>query len=213
MALIALGFVAILAGSVALQLRPETAGAPAPVAGLCAALGLGVYVGGAGRSGALDAERSFIRHALRRYVPESVARDLERHPDKLVLRGETREIVALFSDIEGFTTLSARIAPERLTAVMQDYFEIASALVHAHGGTLDKFVGDAVVAFWGAPVAIDDASDRARATWSGRWTCSPARRRSSPWARGSSRSRVRAPSTGAPRPRPAPATFSPDWRR
>jgi adenylate cyclase len=84
-----------------------------------------------------------------------------REPDRLALTGEKREIYALFTDLEGFTKLSHAVPPERLSSLLNRYLDLMSETVLRHGGTIDKFVGDAVVAFWGAPIARDDDADRA----------------------------------------------------
>jgi adenylate cyclase len=84
-----------------------------------------------------------------------------RDPAKLSLTGEKRAIYTLFTDIEGFTALSHRLPPDRVATLLNDYLDGMCDIVLNHGGTIDKFVGDAVVAFWGAPIARDDDADRA----------------------------------------------------
>src|SRR3546814_12687086 len=67
----------------------------------------------------------------------------------------------MFTDMEGFTKLSHAITPEQLSTLLNRYLDLLSDTVLKHGGTIDKFVGDAVVAFWGAPIAREDDADRA----------------------------------------------------
>lgn len=98
-------------------------------------------------------QRLFAQSALGKYLPPEIAKAIIKDPDRLNLTGERREIYALFSDIEGFTTLTHAIEPERTAALLNDYLDTISNVVLAHGGTIDKFVGDSVVAFWGAPFA------------------------------------------------------------
>jgi adenylate cyclase len=74
-------------------------------------------------------------------------------PKKLSLTGEKRALYTLFTDIEGFTELSHKLPPERVAALLNAYLDGMCDIVLDHGGTIDKFVGDAVVAFWGAPIA------------------------------------------------------------
>jgi adenylate cyclase len=106
-------------------------------------------------------QRRFAQATLGKYLPADVAAEILKDPERLSLRGEKREIYALFSDLEGFTKLSHAISPEQLSSLLNRYLEMLSEVVLSHGGTIDKFVGDAVVAFWGAPIAREDDADRA----------------------------------------------------
>lgn len=112
------------------------------------------------------AQREFAQGALGKYLPRSVASEIMRNPDRLSLHGEKREIFCLFSDLEGFTKLTHAVEPEMIARLLNDYLDRLSAVVLEYGGTLDKFVGDAVVAFWGAPIAYPDDGERAvKAAW------------------------------------------------
>ncbi len=106
-------------------------------------------------------QKRFAQSALGKYLPPDIATQILRDPDRLSLHGEKREIIVVFTDLEGFTQLSHQIAPEQVAALLNTYLDIMSDVVLAHGGTLDKFVGDAVIAFWGAPIARPDDADRA----------------------------------------------------
>ncbi len=108
-------------------------------------------------------QRRFAQGALGKYLPRDVARQILRSPERLALSGERREIHALFTDIEGFTSMCQSLAPEMVAAMLNDYLDTMSDIVLDHGGTIDKFVGDAVVAFWGAPLARPDDAQRALA--------------------------------------------------
>jgi adenylate cyclase len=106
-------------------------------------------------------QRRFAQSALGKYLPPDVATEIMRNPDRLALSGEKKQIFALFTDLEGFTKLSHAITPEQLSALLNSYLDQMSEVVLRHGGTIDKFVGDAVVAFWGAPIEREDDADRA----------------------------------------------------
>lgn len=106
-------------------------------------------------------QRRFAQSALGKYLPPDIATQILRDPDKLALHGEKREIFAVFTDLEGFTKLSSQIPPETVAQLLNRYLDSLSAVVLAYGGTLDKFVGDAVIAFWGAPISRPDDADRA----------------------------------------------------
>ncbi len=95
-------------------------------------------------------ERTFIRSAMARYVAEDVVKQLENEPWRLALGGERREVTYIFTDIAGFTTLSETTEPAVLVAVLNEYLDGATKIVHDHRGTIDKFIGDAVVAIFGA---------------------------------------------------------------
>ena len=106
-------------------------------------------------------QRRFAQSALGKYLPRDIANEIMRDPDRLALSGEKKKIYAMFTDLEGFTKLSHAITPEQLSSLLNRYLDVLSETVLRHGGTIDKFVGDAVVAFWGAPIARDDDADRA----------------------------------------------------
>jgi adenylate cyclase len=106
-------------------------------------------------------QKRFAQSALGKYLPPDVAQEIMRNPERLALRGEQTEIYALFTDLEGFTKLSHAITPETLSKLLNKYLDLMSDIVLQHGGTLDKFVGDALVTFWGAPIARADDADRA----------------------------------------------------
>ena len=123
---------------------------------LLAFLGIGIAARAVGAE-----QRKFAHSALGKYLPVDVANEIMRDPERLTLTGEKTEILALFTDLEGFTKLSHAITPERLSGLLNTYLDTMSDIILDHGGTIDKFVGDAVVAFWGAPIARDDDGARA----------------------------------------------------
>ena len=111
-------------------------------------------------------QRKFAQSALGKYLPRDIAAEILRDPDSLALHGEKREIFVVFTDLEGFTKLSHAIEPEMVATLLNRYLEMLSNVVLEHGGTIDKFVGDAVVSFWGAPISRPDDGERAaKAAW------------------------------------------------
>ena len=119
-----------------------------------------IGVGTAARAVGSEQKR-FAQSALGKYLPPDVAKEIMRNPEQLALHGEQTEIYALFTDLEGFTKLSHAITPGTLSKLLNRYLDVMSDIVLKHGGTLDKFVGDALVTFWGAPIARPDDPDRA----------------------------------------------------
>ncbi|MEI6557357.1 MAG: adenylate/guanylate cyclase domain-containing protein [Rhodospirillaceae bacterium] len=107
------------------------------------------------------AEKRFIESAFRRYVSPAVLAEIQADPSKLCLGGERRDLTFIFTDIADFTTLSERLPAEQVASLLNHYLDGMSAIVLQHSGTIDKFIGDAVVALFGAPVAHDDDADRA----------------------------------------------------
>ena len=112
--------------------------------------------------GTVEARARWIRRAFQRYVSEAVVEEMLRDPDReLALGGEQREMTVLFSDIRGFTTLAEGLPPEVVVRLLNEFFTPMTRLVLAQGGTLDKYMGDAMMAFFGAPVAQLDHAARA----------------------------------------------------
>ncbi|MEO9601429.1 adenylate/guanylate cyclase domain-containing protein [Parasphingorhabdus sp.] len=106
-------------------------------------------------------QRAFAQSALGKYLPKSIASEILKDPEKLALHGEKRKIFAVFTDLEGFTKLTHAIEPEMVAFLLNDYLDRLSEVALEYGGTIDKFVGDALVTFWGAPLAYPDDGERA----------------------------------------------------
>ncbi len=98
-------------------------------------------------------EKRYLKLAFQHYVPPAVVEDLVADAGKLRLGGEKRELTVLFSDIRGFTAMSEKMQPEELVKLMNEYFTAMTERVFAHRGSLDKYIGDAIMAVYGAPVA------------------------------------------------------------
>ena len=106
-------------------------------------------------------QKRFAHSALGKYLPRDIAAQILKDPAKLSLRGERLQIFTLFTDIQGFTNLTHQIPAEKTAAILNAYLDGMCDIVLNHGGTIDKFVGDAVVAFWGAPIARPDDGENA----------------------------------------------------
>jgi adenylate cyclase len=101
--------------------------------------------------------RRFVTEALGRYTSPALVRELIEHPEHLSLEwGEEREMSVYFSDIAGFTTISEHLSAKDLVTLLNEYLTEMTDLVLAHGGVVDKYIGDAVMAFWGAPLPDKD---------------------------------------------------------
>jgi adenylate cyclase len=102
-----------------------------------------------------------IRRMFSSYVSKRIVDELIRDPSKAKLGGDRKEITVLFSDIRGFTTFSEKHQPEEVVSLLNEYLGAMTEIVFEHEGTLDKFVGDAIMALWGAPVGQPDHAERA----------------------------------------------------
>ena len=102
-----------------------------------------------------------LRVSFEQHLAPDVVRRIAADPAALRLRGELREITALFTDIEGFTGMTERAEPADLVALLDAYFDVAARIVTDHGGMVDKIVGDAIHAIFNAPFALDNHPQRA----------------------------------------------------
>lgn len=110
-------------------------------------------------------ERQNVTRTFERYVaPHVVSEILKEGTENLKLGGKTVNIAVLFVDVRGFTTMSERLSPEEVVHILNQYLSMTSACVERYNGTLDKFIGDATMAFWGAPIEDDEAIYHAACT-------------------------------------------------
>lgn len=128
-----------------------------PVVGVAIACGGALFF----RTVSVERERRWLRTAFGHYLAPAVLEEVLRSPDKLRLGGERRRMTVLFSDIAGFTTFSESRSPEAISSLLNGYLDRMTDCVARTGGTLDKFVGDAVMAEWNAPAAQPDHAARA----------------------------------------------------
>jgi len=98
----------------------------------------------------------FLKKAFSSYVSPQLVEVIVKNPEKLKLGGETREVTVLFSDIRGFTTLSESLSPEKLVDILNEYLDPMTKIVFKNKGTLDKYIGDAIMAIFNAPVEIEN---------------------------------------------------------
>jgi adenylate cyclase len=108
-----------------------------------------------------EGEKRKIRDAFGLYLNPHLAREVSERPELLALGGQKRELTVLFSDIRGFTTMSERLEAEVLVELLNEYLGQMTDVIFAEDGTLDKYIGDAIMAVWGAPVPQPDHAARA----------------------------------------------------
>lgn len=101
-------------------------------------------------------QKRFIKKAFNHYLSPVVIERILEDPDQLRLGGERRELTIFFSDLAGFTSLSEGLDPQELTHLLNDYLSEMSEFILKAGGTLDKYEGDAIIAFWNAPLSQPD---------------------------------------------------------
>lgn len=108
-----------------------------------------------------EREKRKVRASFGQYVSPDVVNQILKDPDNQKLGGQRRDVTIFFSDVRGFTDISEKLSAEKLGELMNCYFNAMTPPVLASGGTLDKFIGDAIMAFWGAPIPMADHADRA----------------------------------------------------
>jgi adenylate cyclase len=101
-------------------------------------------------------KKKFIQNAFKNYLSDSLLAEIMKNPQGLNLGGEKKLVTIFFSDLAGFTTLSENLPPEGVVNILNTYLERMTTVIMANGGFVNKFEGDAIMAFWGAPLASDD---------------------------------------------------------
>ncbi|MDQ6953766.1 MAG: adenylate/guanylate cyclase domain-containing protein [Mariprofundaceae bacterium] len=101
-------------------------------------------------------KRAFIHDAFSHYLSPEVVDSLSKHPESLKLGGEEKELTAMFSDIASFSTFSEKLSAPELVTLLNTYLTAMSDIILKHGGTIDKYEGDAIIAFFGAPLDMDE---------------------------------------------------------
>lgn len=103
-----------------------------------------------------ELEKKKIKHAFQHYMSPSLMEEVLKHPEKLKLGGERKNLTAFFSDIEGFTTISEGLEPEQLVEFLNEYLSEMTDIIFKHEGMVDKFEGDAIMAVFGSPIYMED---------------------------------------------------------
>ncbi len=99
-------------------------------------------------------DKRFLNDAFKRYVSPAVVKEMVNNPKRLSLSGETKSLTIFFSDIRDFTSISEELSPKKLSQLMNEYLTAMTEIIMQNGGTVDKFIGDAIMAIWGAPLDI-----------------------------------------------------------
>ncbi|MDQ2070716.1 CHASE2 domain-containing protein [Natronospira bacteriovora] len=105
--------------------------------------------------------RSQLSRVFGQYVPRELVEELSDHPQPVTLAGESRHMTVLFSDIHGFSGIAEALNPRQLAHLMNEFLTAMTRVIHHHRGTIDKYMGDSVMAFWGAPLDMPDHARRA----------------------------------------------------
>ena len=106
-------------------------------------------------------QKRYIKGAFKQYLSPTIIEELIAHPERLTLGGQKRDLSIFFSDLQGFTSISEVLTPEDLTQLLNDYLSAMTDIIEEEGGTIDKYEGDAVIAFWNAPLDQPDHAVRA----------------------------------------------------
>ena len=95
------------------------------------------------------------------YVPPAIVEEISRHPERLIMEGESKRLTVFFCDLQNFSSVAEQLNPKQLALLLNEYFTDMSEVLFRHGATIDKYIGDSIMAFWGAPLAQADHAARA----------------------------------------------------
>ncbi|HWA49400.1 MAG TPA: adenylate/guanylate cyclase domain-containing protein [Dongiaceae bacterium] len=108
-----------------------------------------------------EREKKFVRHAFAQYLSPILVDRLSQHPEQLKLGGELRELTVMFSDIRDFTKISESLEPQELTQLMNAFLTPMTSIIQNRAGTIDKYIGDCIMAFWNAPLDVPHHAEQA----------------------------------------------------
>ena len=151
-ALATLSVVAVTAAYIGLNLYSWQAGLVLPLAAPVALITLLFMLHTTVRLFGETKDRLVLARLFGQYVPPELVKEIAARPDQISLAGENRQMTVLFSDVRGFTSISEGLDPEALTQLMNELLTPMTHVIHRNRGTIDKYMGDAIMAFWGAPL-------------------------------------------------------------
>lgn len=108
-----------------------------------------------------EREKKFVRSAFEQYLAPDLLKRLEQNPEMLRLGGEIRHMTIMFMDIRGFTPISEKLSPEELVSFLNTLLSPLTDIILEHEGAIDKYIGDSIMAFWNAPLDVDDHATKA----------------------------------------------------
>jgi adenylate cyclase len=132
-----------------------------PLTGACLTVAMIYLAQGAVAFFSEQRQRRELKTAFSKYVSPAVVDEMIEHPDRLKLGGERRQLSILFSDLAGFTTIAEQLEPEKVSGIVNRLLGEMTEVILKHSGTVDKFLGDGIMAFWGAPILDERQADRA----------------------------------------------------
>ena len=105
--------------------------------------------------------RQKILNVFGQYIPPEIVNEICKHPDEINMGGESRRMTVFFCDLQDFSNIAEQLNPKQLTSLLNEYFDAMTDILYHYGATIDKYIGDSIMAFWGAPLPQSDHAERA----------------------------------------------------